>query len=396
MKTRLVRVQDISPDDEESWRRLGERALEPNPFGEPDFFLLAARHFPGYADARLVIAHEGSEFTGVLPVAAFDRPRMPPRRTANTAGQPKAISGLQTPLVDGTDPDRTIDALVGALGDAARHEGWPGILLFDEIGSDGPVAESLRRVCEARRCPVFVKDSWERGTVSRAGQWSSPIDGKRRREIGRRRRLLEEAEGAEVALVERSQDLAACEDFLQMEMAGWKGRDRGQAFARFPALAAWFRDCHRRLVDGGRLTLLQLNVGPTPIAMSYVVRAGEGLFCFRIAFDETYSTYGPGAMLMSLVLTFCRENTDAAWVDSMTDKDNAFFLGMLPERRTLSRLLIGTGGQLDRAVVSAFPAMTRFRAAQSQFRTRVARRSPPPHGAGRQTSQPEKGEERAG
>ena len=78
MKTRLVRVQDVSRDDEDAWRRLAERALEPNPFAEPDFFLLSARYFESYADARLVIAQEGTEFMGVLPIAGVDTPRVPP------------------------------------------------------------------------------------------------------------------------------------------------------------------------------------------------------------------------------------------------------------------------------------------------------------------------------
>ncbi len=373
MKTRLVRVQDVSRDDEDAWRRLGERALEPNPFAEPDFYLLAARHFETYADARLVIAQEGTEFMGVLPIARVDTPRVPPRRVATTLADPTQISGLSTPLVDRTEPRRTVDALLGALGRAARSEGWPGIVLLPEFASDGPVAESLLKVCEERRYPVYVKDSWERGTVSRAGQWANPVDGKRRREIRRRQRLLTEEAGAEVVVVDRSLAPTACDDFLAMEMAGWKGRGGGHAFARYPNMAEWFRDWHARLVASGRVTLLSLDVGSRPIAMAYVVRAGEGLFCFRIAFDEEYAKFGPGPMLLSSALTLLRDTTDAAWFDSMTSKDNAFFLGLLPERRRLSGLFIGTGGTLDRSLVSALPAMTRLSAATHQLRKRLQR-----------------------
>jgi CelD/BcsL family acetyltransferase involved in cellulose biosynthesis len=371
MKTRLVRVRDVSRDDEAAWRRLAEQALEPNPFAEPDFFILSARHFEGFADARLVIAQEGTEFMGVLPIAAVDRPRVPPRAVATTLSHPAAISGLHTPLVHPTEPDQTVAALVDALGRAAKYEGWPGIVLFDEIGSDGPVVDSLRRVCEARRCPIFVKSSWQRATVSRTGQWDNPVDGKRRREIARRRRLLAEEAGSEVTLVDRTLQPTALDDFLDMEKAGWKGREGGQAFGRFPDIADWFRDWHRCLVAAGRLSLLSLDVGSVPIAMSYFVRAGEGLFCFRTAFDESRARYGPGAMMVSSALNFLRESTDAVWVDSMTSKDNEFFLGMLPERRTLSRLFIGTGGRLDRAVVSALPAMTRLVDAERKVRKRV-------------------------
>jgi CelD/BcsL family acetyltransferase involved in cellulose biosynthesis len=373
MKTRLVRVKDISPDDEHAWRRLGERAVEPNPFAEPDFFILSTRYFEGYRDATVVIAQEGTEFLGVVPFAGIDTPRLPPRRVASTRANPMQITGLHTPLVDRTDPHRVVDALLDALSRAARSEGWPGILLLDEIGSDGPVAASLLKVCEERRYPVYVKDSWDRGTVSRAGQWANPVDGKRRREIRRRQRLLTEEAGAEVVLVDRSLAPGACDDFMAMEIAGWKGREGGHAFARYPNMAEWFREWHRCLVAGGRATLLSLEAGSHPVAMAYVVRAGDGLFCFRIAFDEAYAKYGPGPMLLSSALTYLRDTTDAAWFDSMTSKDNTFFLGLLPERRRLSRLFIGTGGTLDRALVSALPAMAKLSAASHQMRHRLVR-----------------------
>jgi len=359
MRTRLVRVRDVSTDDEEAWRRLGERAIEPNPFAEPDFLVLSARHFTGYSDTRLVIAQEGTEFLGVLPIVGFTGSRLPPRRIATTDGFPTAVSGLHTPLVDRTGPDAVVDALMGRLHQAAKSEGWPGIVLFEGLSADGPVAESLRRVCADRRYPVVVKDVWERATVSRSGGWENPVDGKRRREIGRRKRLLAQEGGGEVTMVDRTHDPAACADFLAMEMTGWKAKQGGRAFARNPDTKAWFEEWHHLWVDAGRLTVLGLNVGSTPVAMQYFVRAGEGLFCFRIAHDETFSKYKPGAMLLSLAVEHLREHTDAAWIDSTTDRNNTFFLGMLPERRALARTVIGTGGALDRALVSGLPLMTK-------------------------------------
>ena len=142
---------------------------------------------------------------------------------------------------------------------------------------------------------------------------------------------------------------------------------------RNSATAEWFREWHPRWVATGRLNVLSLDVGSTSVAMQYFIRAGPGLFCFRIAFDEAYAKYKPGAMLLSLALTHLRENTDAAWIDSTTDPNNVFFLGMLPERRTLSRLLIATGGALDRDLVSALPTITKLVAAEKHLRTRLAR-----------------------
>src|SRR6202166_3648873 len=224
MDTRLVKVKDISTHDERAWRELATRALEPNPFVEPGFLMPCVTHFEGYANTTLVVAQEGDTFRGVFPIVTFARPRFPPRMVASTGGRPRAGRLLDTPLVDSSCADHAMDALLDALHGAVKERGWPGIVQMDMVGTDGPVAESLYRMCEVRGFPVFTKEPWERATVSRTGGWAKPLDGDRRREIGRRQRLLAKAAGAEEALVDRTEDPTAVDDFLEMEMSGWKGK----------------------------------------------------------------------------------------------------------------------------------------------------------------------------
>jgi CelD/BcsL family acetyltransferase involved in cellulose biosynthesis len=367
---RVVKLDSLSSSDEESWRDLASRAGEPNPYFEPDFLSLSWRHFPGYAKTTLVIAQEGSEFKGLLPLVNVERRRMPPRTVARSRDYPTGVSSLCTPLVDRACVDLAVGALLQGLESAAKHEGWPGIFSFDRIGDDGPVAQSIRSTAASLGYPVFVKERWVRGTVSRTGKWDKPVDGNRRREIGRRRRLLEKEAGAELTVVERSSDPAAVDDFLRMEASGYKGQEGGLAFSRTPETAAWFREWRQRWAKAGRLVMLSLNVGDVPIAMQCYVRAGPGLFCFRIAFDQAYARFFPGAMLLFSALEYLRDETDAQWIDSCSDRNNEFFLGMLPERRSLSMLLIGTGGALDRAMVGALPTISRINAAREHARER--------------------------
>ena len=374
MDVRLVRVKDISTRDEQAWRELVARALEPNPFVEPDFLVLCVRHFESYADTTLVVAEDETAFRGVFPVVSFENPRIPPRMVASTGGRPRAGRLLDTPLLDSSCADQAMGALLDGLHGAVKERSWPGIVAMDMVGIDGPVAECLRRMCAERRFPIFTKQPWERATVTRAGGWANPLDGDRRREIGRRQRLLAKESGEQVTLVDRTSDPSALDDFLKMEMAGWKGGMGGQAFGRSPETTAWFGEWHRQWVATGRLRVLALEVGQTPVAMQYFVRAGEGLFCFRIAYDEAFAKYKPGAMLLSLALNHLRDNTDAAWIDSTSDRNNQFFLGMLPERRTLARLTIGVGGIFDRRLVAALPILTKAVALRRQMRHRWARK----------------------
>lgn len=65
------------------------------------------------------------------------------------------------------------------------------------------------------------------------------------------------------------------------------------------------------------------------------------------------------------------KETDASWIDSSTDPENKINLEMLPERRSMAMLLIGTGGRLDRSLISAMPVMTRGVAELGRMRGRL-------------------------
>src|SRR5579863_800870 len=157
INTRLIKLKDIDGHEERAWRELADRALEPNPYFEPDYLALSAKHFESYAETTLVVAHEGDTFRGLLPIVKFETSRVPPRAIARIGTFLGGFRALGTPLVDAACPDLAAAALLDALQGAARERGWPGILFMDFVGSDGRVAESLLRVCDARGTPVFTK-----------------------------------------------------------------------------------------------------------------------------------------------------------------------------------------------------------------------------------------------
>jgi hypothetical protein len=359
METRLVGVQDLDREDLEAWNLLAERAVEPNPFFEPGFLVLAARHFDGFAGTRLLIASEGSTWRAMLAVIGVGRPRIPPRPCATTSGMPTAISGLSTPLVDREHVDEATGALLDGLRREAKAGRLPGILSLNRVDEHGPVVAALRQGSAIRGMPVFTKETWMRGLVTRTGLWEQPVSAQRRRKNARRRRMLARDSGLESSVVDRTHDPTAAEEFLKLEASGWKGRGHGTAFARDPAKIAWFHEWVDHWTQTGRVTLLALNVGDISIAFRYILRAGEGLFLFRTAYDADYAKYGPGSLLLESVLAMQFEQTEASWLDSSTDPDNSMLLEMLPERRTISMLLVGSGGTLDRTVISMMPFVTR-------------------------------------
>ena len=219
--------------------------------------------------------------------------------------------------------------------------------------------------------PTFTKESWQRGFVTRVGRWENPLSRKRQNEIARLRRALANDHRAGVTLVDRTLDPVMVTEFIRMEASGWKGRSEGSAIARTPERIAWFKEWWEWWSRAGRLQGLAVHVGDTPIAMQYSLLAGDGVFLFRTAYDDSYAKYGPGALMLQDVLETLLNQTEALWVDSSTDPQNEFLLKMLPERRTIAMLLIGTGGMIDRRAVASMPIMTRGVEELRRLRQRV-------------------------
>ena len=172
-------------------------------------------------------------------------------------------------------------------------------------------------------------------------------------------------------IVNRTHDPSAMVDFVRMEASGWKGTGDGTAYARDPAKVAWFQEWCAWWASAGRVIVIAVNLGGKSIAMLYCVLAGEGIFLYRTAYDDAYSKYGPGALLLEAVMEVLLGETSAEWVDSSTDPANKINLEMLPERQTIAMLLVGTGGRVDRSVISAMPAMTRGVAEIGRIRMRL-------------------------
>ncbi len=69
-----------------------------------------------------------------------------------------------------------------------------------------------------------------------------------------------------------------------IEASGWKGRS-GTAFSSI-GHDQFFRDICAYFRERGRLQLLVLRAGDRPLAVKCNFRAGDGLFAFKIGFDE--------------------------------------------------------------------------------------------------------------
>jgi CelD/BcsL family acetyltransferase involved in cellulose biosynthesis len=250
-------------------------------------------------------------------------------------------SYLGTPLLAPEAPA----AALGALIDHARAQARAGLIAFEWIGMGGPAEAALRQAAADRGLEPLEYEAFDRAALVRRVEpdyLKAKLSKGRARELRRLRRQLVEQVGAPLEVTDRTGDPTVIEDFLRAEAGGWKG-SYGTAFLSSPAYADFFRDVCRRFGAAGRLQFLVLSGGGVDIAWKVNFVAGDGVFCFKIAFDGEWARFSPGVQLeLDFVEIF--HGTASTWSDSCAAPDNEMINRLWPDRRSLATLLVPTGG----------------------------------------------------
>jgi CelD/BcsL family acetyltransferase involved in cellulose biosynthesis len=334
----MVVVLEPGRADVDAWSALAATASEPNPFFEPELLLPAVAHLGGDGVRLLVATGDGGDWIGLAPVLRARQFRRVPGLVEGVWRHRDCFFGA--PLLAPGREAEALDALVGEL------RGRAGLVPLEYLPADGPVATALDAVLEGARPHVW--DTWERAALQRreADDYvETMLSSRRRRELRRQRGHLETEVGGTLACVDASEDPVAVDTFLALEAAGWKSR------AGTPLDPAFFHATCDGLRARGRLQLLQLRAGERVVATKCNVVSGAGVFCFKIAYDETLARFSPGVQLELDNVHVFHGHTELQWEDSCADPANEMINRLWPDRRRLVSLLVpGTGvrGQLGR------------------------------------------------
>lgn len=354
LRTRILPVRAVGADDERAWRALAARALEPNPFYEPDCLVPAALHQHFGAEIDLVVAEDDGAWRAVMPIRRLRRWRQVPYRFVTT--QVRRMTYLGTPLVDADTGQPAVTALLGALV-AAGRDGGGRVLVLQDL-EEGPVAAMIRTAVAELGREVVEFERGERGVIRRGPEPAHlRAHGPRtRRNLARKLRNLGRDLGVPVTVVDRGGDPQAIEDYVRLEASGYKG-GQGIALTTVPGEPEYFRDMCRRFAAAGRLRLLTLTDGTRSVAMVAWVRGGDTVFQFKWSFDEDYSRYSPGLILHTEALRVFDEEETAGTLDTCTWAENDYINHMFPDRCTIVSWFVPLGpGRLDRLVPRAYVA----------------------------------------
>lgn len=349
LQARLVRFGDLTDDDLRRWRDLAACAAEPNVFFEPEVLMAAVRHLasPGAVRLAVVTAADG-RWVCCAPVKremAWGRLRLPVLTVWT-----HDLSGLEVPLVDAAVLGPAVRALLRLL----RRPRNGLFAAFTQVPGDGPFRLALD---ECARGAIEVA-RYERAALRRrpAFTYLDGMRGKRRQELTRMRRRLEERHEG-VAVADMSADPAAVDTFLALEASGWKGRE-GTALAADPAHAAFFREACAALGAVGRLQVIALMADGRPVAMKCNGIAGNRVFGFKQAFDEALGAYSPGRLLDVDLMHDFHARAGAEVLDTIGSAHNETLNAMWPDRLVMSTVLVPARGPLGRAAAAVLRRLT--------------------------------------
>jgi CelD/BcsL family acetyltransferase involved in cellulose biosynthesis len=257
-----------------SWSDLAAAALEPAGFNAPQLILPILKHVGG---AEIATVTNGPDLLTALPLRR--------KRTH--------LASWVTPLTASGLPHVIEESAVQAFLQAQTQP-----VQLQAIPSDGPFLAALKK--QATHFEVI--ESWQRAALKPAGTFAdwlqSNFDQKRRKEFKRLRNRLGE-QGALVTEVLKAGDdpKPFVDDFLRLEAGGWKGK-KGTAINANPNLVKALHEAATGLHQVGKLRFWSLKLEDKSIATLFAIVERNQAWLGKIAYDEAYAKYSPGALII--------------------------------------------------------------------------------------------------
>jgi hypothetical protein len=263
-----------------AWKRLADHSLAPAGLNAPELILPLLRHLAG---AELATVKQGNDLLFALPVKK--------RRIL-----PALSTSWITPLTVIGEPHLDREFPEAALTTFINHLAHP--LLLHAVAVNGPFWNCLQRL----DCHRSVLNTWQRAAVRPSGTYETWLDSnigaKRRSEHRRLNNRLSELGRFEISGLAAGRDsLPWAVELLALEAAGWKGK-RGTALAMNHSVESAFIEACKLLGAAGKLRFWKLALNGKPIAIMHAIVEGNQAWLHKIAYDENYSKYSPGVLLV--------------------------------------------------------------------------------------------------
>jgi CelD/BcsL family acetyltransferase involved in cellulose biosynthesis len=248
---------------------------------------------------------------------------------------------LGTPLVEREAAEPVIAAWLDYLAGNAE---LPGLVLLPFLPTHGPIATALNAILRRGRMAGADFKVHRRAQLVSGGDGARYIERAiskhRRRELRRNLRRLSETGALLFTTATAPLAVAASlTDFIGLEARGWKG-EAGTA-------AACHGDIHRfvaaavgGLAAEGKVAIDRMLIDGRAIAATITLRSGDTAWFWKIAYDEEFARFSPGAVLAVALTEELADDAAVARADSCATADHPLMDHIWPERLELCDRLI--------------------------------------------------------
>ncbi len=329
------------------WSDLSSRAAVPNVFMDPAVAQAFAAAWPDKVRVLLAWADEPevdtqSRLVGVwLLVERRTRLSWPWKALVSPPGP---VAYLGTPVIDRAH----VSAVLAAMLEAVRKTPeLPKLIQAGDMSGGSAVMAALEAI-QARGAGHWqLLETRKRAKLTSCDDpkafWASSMSAKRLQGFARKRRQLgKEGELAMTVVDEPGAVAAALDEFLRLEASGWKAA-RHSALASAPATERFTREMIAALAERRLVSIEALRLNGVPVAMWVILFSGDAAYTWRTAYDEAYSRFSPGALLLEHTTTRLLADPAVAFTDSCNHRDVGHQAERWPERHEVGDLLIDAG-----------------------------------------------------
>jgi hypothetical protein len=332
------------------------RTIEPNIFFNPRFLAPAMPRLED-REVRLAVIREGDEDRSRLRLLvpfSIEKPPVPLGVSIMRAWS-SPFGPLGTPLIDHDDPVAVVEDFLDML--ARPHLKLPKVLVLPDMRLDGPVAAVLRTVALGRNLAFNEALRSERPFLESRLDGEEYLKNSLRahhyREFRRLKRRLGDLGTLEYSVARQPDEIRrGAEAFLTLEASGWKGRTRtAMAIDRYRA--AFAREAVHGLAERDMCRVHTLTLNGKVIACLIVFIENGCAYTWKTAYDENFSAYSPGTLLMIEVTKTHLDDPNIVASDSCAVPDHPVMSRIWTERRAIGTLIIGLTPEADRAARQA-------------------------------------------
>jgi CelD/BcsL family acetyltransferase involved in cellulose biosynthesis len=333
-----------------AWETLSKNSVEDNVYYCPRYAQALMKNVERDVELRFALVWEGADLIALLPFTA-PRINIPIAGTGAQAWQTKYIFSC-APLLDKQRFTEAADTLLDVM--ASSHSGeW----VLPNIYTQGAACQAMTKALKANGRPWLFANKFMRATLETGASFDalmrSHVSSKRRRELARNRRRLEEIGPVTHEIHRCGPELEnAVAAFLQIEASGWKGK-RGTALASAPATKQFAVDVFTGSEAESICRADVLTLAGKPVAVSLTLFAGRTGFAVKCAYDEAYRAYSAGLLLELEVMRSLLSDFWADRLDSGTDGKHVID-GLWPGRLEVADLIFSCAPHYPQLRVSAF------------------------------------------